>query len=672
LSFEKHWFIPDSAYEYLYYAVQPNTITKKIPDLVNILHAFWRIQLVKKFNKLDFPKWMEQQGKRWPFYAFFRRIPTIHRLQRDLFSTFAEIQNKALTGAIHESDFLDELNNLDKLIEAHFKANENEFFDEQLSFESLRPEIPNSTSIDHTINKRSPAPIFPVIAAATFGSIAGVGIATLANTGSYLYNAQSNSPDVTTLETFRQHAKQLTNIQINQNQITNAINNVNKKLTYFKSQIVGKFEGTAILILEEDLRSFIIQLQSVIQITILKYNAAMSAAADLRTSPYVLPQSDLDNIADVMIKTKNFRISRDLSTVKTYTHIENQQITFIFDIPIIDDKKEFLLYTIAFLPSFKASVTLIPQLDSNHIAINSQGDKYTVLNELEISKCLSTPPRCTSHVPVIPIRDESSCVALTYITDQPQCPYMGNNEPPRPTFLFYDVTMFYSVPTPTSISGQCLKSTLSNGYKNGVLSINGTGKVTLTPTCTISLPDGSTHTTPSRPLNQSQLLTDVFTNLQNLPQRTDFLIQDNQQLLFQPQPPITMAPTEEPTFHETFIKNLEPHNSLSTVAIVIICFVTFACVFMSIYCFCPRFFLSCLCTERINQIIRRTDSIPDRQTYTVSDTPLDGALNAEGSYWFTEPDDPNEASIRSYVRPKTHESIIQLRDETKQTTPSTS
>jgi hypothetical protein len=74
----------------------------------------------------------------------------------------------------------------------------------------------------------------------------------------------------------------------------------------------------------------------------------------------------------------------------------------------------------------------------------------------------------------------------------------------------------------------------------------------------------------------------------------------------------------------------------------------------------------------INQIIRRTDSIPDRQTYTVSDTPLEDALNAEGSYWFTEPDNPNEASIRSYVRPKTHESIIERQNEIRQTTPSTS
>jgi hypothetical protein len=44
LSFDKHWFIPEEAYEYLYYAIQPNTITKTIPDSVNILHDFWRIQ----------------------------------------------------------------------------------------------------------------------------------------------------------------------------------------------------------------------------------------------------------------------------------------------------------------------------------------------------------------------------------------------------------------------------------------------------------------------------------------------------------------------------------------------------------------------------------------------------------------------------------------------------
>jgi hypothetical protein len=58
--------------------------------------------------------------------------------------------------------------------------------------------------------------------------------------------------------------------------------------------------------------------------------------------------------------------------------------------------------------------------------------------------------------------------------------------------------------------------------------------------------------------------------------------------------------------------------------------------------------------------------------YTVSDTPLDGALTGDGSYWFTEPNDPDEPSVRTYVRPKTHESIVQLREEIKQPLPSTS
>jgi hypothetical protein len=386
LSFEKHWFIPDAAYEYLYYAVQPNTITKTIPDLVNILHAFWRIQRIEKFNKLVFPNGWNSKVKDNLSMLSFEKSHTSNvfkgissQLSQQFRRKLSMEISMILISLMNSTTSTSSLKNISKPM----MTSKMNFLMTNFLLKAFDPKFPISLQLtmtstrDHQLQSSQLLQQQP-----TFRSIAGAGIATLANTGSYLYNARSNSPDVATLKNFRQHAKQFTNIQINQNQITNAINDVNKKLTYFESQIVGKFEGTAILILEEDLRSFIIQLQSVIQITLLKYNAAMSAAADLRTSPYVLPQSDLDNIANVMIKTKNFRISGDLSTVKTYTHIENQQITFIFDIPIIDNKKEFLLYTIAFLPSFKASVTLIPQLDSNHIAINSQGDKYTVLNEL--------------------------------------------------------------------------------------------------------------------------------------------------------------------------------------------------------------------------------------------------------------------------------------------------
>ena len=75
--------------------------------------------------------------KKATLLRFLSQIPYIQRLQRDLFSAFAAIQTKALNGDIHDSDFTDELNNLDKLIEEHFKANEdieNEFPNDQASF----------------------------------------------------------------------------------------------------------------------------------------------------------------------------------------------------------------------------------------------------------------------------------------------------------------------------------------------------------------------------------------------------------------------------------------------------------------------------------------------------------------------------------------------------------
>jgi hypothetical protein len=86
---------------------------------------------------------------------------------------------------------------------------------------------------------------------------------------------------------------------------------------------------------------------------------------------------------------------------------------------------------------------------------------------------------------------------------------------------------------------------------------------------------------------------------------------------------------------------------LTTHCQVIICFVTFACFFMSVYCYSLKFFLSCLCTERINQIICPTDSSPDhfQRTQSVNDMLLDGAMGLEGSYWFTESDDPNKPLV---------------------------
>ena len=678
LGYDKDWFKGMPGIEYASYVIQNAYKTDTIPDLINLLHAFWTVQRNENYNQLSFPDWMQQQGHRQPVYAFLRKIPRISRNERQIEDSLQIIQRIFANGDITRDDF-NNLGNihiaqfLDKTVNQHVHSlsanyyssstpddDEEDYSEEEEEEDVIHISFLSTTQSSVTDAHSRPArsPIFPVLLAAAGGAIAGAAVATVVSNNDNLNSARSNSPDDVTLEIFRQNAKAMSNLQINQHQLASAINAIGNKLAQFEQQIIGKFQGVANVILEQDLRSFVHHLQIILQMTLLKYSSALAAAADLRTSPYILSQDELNQIADVMSRTKNFQTTRSLANVKTYTLVENQQITFIFDIPITDDKKEFTLYTIAFLPSFQAGVTLNPQIDSDHIAINSQGDKYTKLTDIELNKCLDLPPRCNSHEPVIPIRDESSCVALTWITDKPQCTYIASPEAPRATFLFFDTKMFYSVPEPTSVSGQCFKNTLSNGYKTGVVKLNGTGSVETSPTCVISLPDGSTHSTPSRPLNITQMTTPVFSELKNLPHRTDFLIQDGHLPIFSPQEPITLAPVEPPSFHQVFTSSLAPAQALSAVTIVVITFLTFFCLFMAIYCFCPNCFAQCFCPERIRRLLLRNEETSYMRA-SHDDTPLDRAL--QDISWIPDPSSDNpldNSHVQLHVQPRETSSPI--------------
>ena len=86
------------------------------------------------------------------------------------------------------------------------------------------------------------------------------------------------------------------------------VNNVINKIALFETQIIGRTDGTAAVTMEIDLKTLIRQLQTVIQLTLLKYNSAFLAASFGRTSPYVLPQNELDKITHTLLRTKGFMI----------------------------------------------------------------------------------------------------------------------------------------------------------------------------------------------------------------------------------------------------------------------------------------------------------------------------------------------------------------------------
>ena len=66
-----------------------------------------------------------------------------------------------------------------------------------------------------------------------------------------------------------------------------------------------------------DLKSIITRLQTITQVTVLKYNSALLAAASGKTSPYVLSQEELEEIVQTTQRDKGITLTSDLTLIKT-------------------------------------------------------------------------------------------------------------------------------------------------------------------------------------------------------------------------------------------------------------------------------------------------------------------------------------------------------------------
>ena len=260
--------------------------------------------------------------------------------------------------------------------------------------------------------KRAHPLLVPILAGAAGTSMGfAIGMATQG------LSKSTSSTDVSALNNIhvkilKEHAVAIQDLRINHIQATNVLNNVVDRLQSFEMTIMGSFDGVTSITMAMDLKALNEQLKTISQLTLLKYTTALIAAADGRTSPYVLSQKDLDQLVQNTQRLRNIKLSHDLDAIKTTVTIEDNTIIFYLEIPIIDDKKLFNLYTVSALPVFMNNETYLPNLDSNHIAINNDGDKFTVLSDIQLSACLDKPPRCSSNTAITPIHSEISCVAI--------------------------------------------------------------------------------------------------------------------------------------------------------------------------------------------------------------------------------------------------------------------
>jgi len=89
----------------------------------------------------------------------------------------------------------------------------------------------------------------------------------------------------------------------------------------------------------------------------LKYQAALSVAQDSRTSPYTLSQKDLIDVAAKTHMETRLTLDTNISNVRTSAIGYENKITFIIEIPILDDDKYFNFYSIKPIPEFSFNET---------------------------------------------------------------------------------------------------------------------------------------------------------------------------------------------------------------------------------------------------------------------------------------------------------------------------
>jgi len=100
------------------------------------------------------------------------------------------------------------------------------------------------------------------------------------------------------------NAQRIKELQLGHNDISKGVHEVNNRLASIGPKFELVIASTAIATMESDRKSLIQYLETALLITLLKYEAALAAAQNSRTSPYTLTQTELIKlVSETHLKT---------------------------------------------------------------------------------------------------------------------------------------------------------------------------------------------------------------------------------------------------------------------------------------------------------------------------------------------------------------------------------
>lgn len=375
------------------------------------------------------------------------------------------------------------------------------------------------------------------------------------------------------------HSKALTDLAFNQQQIIEAHNMVTAEITELYKFRQQQTQDIAVLYADLDNKVAIYNLQTLLQLTLLKMSNAVTSAQQHNTSPYVFGQTDLDNIA-LEFGRQGIQLTNNLNEVYTSVALIDGFYTFIFSAPIVNGKNDFYFYELRDLPIYHKSQTYKLRISHRYFAINSAGNEYIMVTETEFRTCL-TWMVCNVAAPFMKITPDAPCEILTLKYSTQHC-QMDLTTEPSPNFITLDNVTFYSVPNKTEIHIACTESQISFDEHKQIM---GTGQIQAMPGCEIQV-GTDTSVRPGFVASRQAIQGDALFKILNVP---------DMPMLYPTEAPILTTSQFPIAFRD--VSNIQEaaglifnQDTVFAEAIRIIIYITIAfSILASIYCCCPSF-----------------------------------------------------------------------------------
>jgi len=299
------------------------------------------------------------------------------------------------------------------------------------------------------------------------------------------------------LQAILENSKHIEDLRVNIQELANITNTLVTRVNNLTYHLTQQSRAYVDYFIMEDLRS---QLQTAllsIQVSGIKVISAIEDTYRGLLSPYILSQSELEQLAAKYKQQQRLTLETQRSQIKTALTRANNSLYVMITVPILDDSSYFTIYRVTPMPLFLNGSALIPEADLQYFAVNAQQSEYTVLTQDEMQQCMSRPSACQTTAVKQPIQPPDHCVIQDWLSLGPaSCPLVHSNLRSPLVKQFANKTL-YSVAGSIQVIINCYKH-LSHLTGAQTVFLSGQGEAELPPRCTIRLNDGKTQKSPPR------------------------------------------------------------------------------------------------------------------------------------------------------------------------------